>query len=349
VSRIRDLLALSRATKAVLILDCCFGGAVGEAFLRGGVDDQLSLTSRGRGTYIMTAATAIQTAQEKEGDRNGVFTKHLINGIRGGAADEDGDGYVTVGELYNYVHREVLADSPQEPMKWDLNVRGELVVAKSGTSPRDQRRQAIRAKLIGLAEQNQLPDSVFTKAIEVLGLKPSEIAGPLRDYDRLLERLHKGELHVGQFIDGWIKVKPDAAPAAPEPKAPEPRRPAAKMSEPKQAERREGPRGQLPDAVPLDSPPGGWGVVGSRLFSGLPISATWLGVAIGLLIVADAATSGSADAEFTALLLLLGIAGATAVLWRMKRAALGLLAKGILAVIFGVALSLAVLVYALSN
>jgi hypothetical protein len=81
----------------------------------------------------------------------------------------------------------------------------------------------------------------------------------------------------------------------------------------------------------------------------LPISATWLGVAIGLLIVADAATSGSADAEFTALLLLLGIAGATAVLWRMKRAALGLLAKGILAVIFGVALSLAVLVYALSN
>jgi hypothetical protein len=208
VSRIRELVSLSHCTKSVLILDCCFAGAVEKAFLRGSVDDQLKIVSQGRGTYIMTAATGIQTAQEKEGDRNGVFTKHLLNGIRGGAADEDGDGYISAGELYNYVHREVAAESPQEPMKWDLNVRGELIIAKSGTSPHLERRSRIRAKLFELADQGILPDSVLAKALDVLALRPVELVGPSREYDRLLERLSKGEIAIGPFMDAWLKVGP---------------------------------------------------------------------------------------------------------------------------------------------
>jgi hypothetical protein len=228
VSRIRDLLSLSRCTKSVLILDCCFAGAVEKVFLRGSVDDQLKIVSQGRGTYIMTAATGIQTAQEKEGDRNGLFTKHLLNGIRGGAADEDGDGYITVGELYNYVHREVAAESPQEPMKWDLNVRGELIIAKSGASPQQERRSQIRAKLFELADQGLLPDSVLAQALEVLAVRPPELVGALREYDRLLERLSKGEISIGPFIDAWLRVKP----AQPEPKPPpEPRRETNKRTD----------------------------------------------------------------------------------------------------------------------
>ena len=224
VSRIRELVSLSHCTKSVLILDCCFAGAVEKAFLRGSVDDQLKLVSQGRGTYIMTAATGIQTAQEKEGDRNGVFTKHLLNGIRGGAADEDGDGYISAGELYTYVHREVAAESPQEPMKWDLNVRGELIIAKSGTSPHLERRSRIRARLFELADQGTLPDSVLAKALEVLALRPLELVGPFREYDRLLERLSKGEIAIGPFMDAWLKVGPPAETGRkpPDPPRPEP-------------------------------------------------------------------------------------------------------------------------------
>ncbi len=120
---IRELVDISATPKVVMILDCCFSGAVGEEFLRSSVDDQLLLTSKARGTYIMTASTDIQVAKEKETDRHGLFTKHLIQGIRSGEADLDRDGRIGMDELYRYVHDRVLAEGAQQPMHWDLNVR----------------------------------------------------------------------------------------------------------------------------------------------------------------------------------------------------------------------------------
>ena len=85
----------------------------------------------------MTSATDIQTATEKEGDRNSVFTKHLIEGIKTGEADRNGDGLITMDELYHYVHERVQKESSQKPMEWSINVKGaDLVIAKSGRQPR---------------------------------------------------------------------------------------------------------------------------------------------------------------------------------------------------------------------
>ncbi|MCI5160002.1 MAG: caspase family protein, partial [Candidatus Electrothrix sp. AUS1_2] len=57
--------------KKVLILDCCYSGAVGKDLAKGGVDGQLELMAEeGRGTFIMTASTGIQVALEKEGDHD---------------------------------------------------------------------------------------------------------------------------------------------------------------------------------------------------------------------------------------------------------------------------------------
>ena len=45
-------------------------GAAGGAFLKGGVDHELQEVSKhGQGIYIVTASSAIQAAQEKEGER----------------------------------------------------------------------------------------------------------------------------------------------------------------------------------------------------------------------------------------------------------------------------------------
>lgn len=132
---LRELVDASSTNKIVLILDCCFSGAVEGEFLRGDVDSQLQMASKGRGTYIMTASTRIQVAREKEADRHGIFTKHLIHGIQSGDADRDGDGRISMDELYNYVHEKVVEESHQEPMKWGLNIRGELIVADSGKKP----------------------------------------------------------------------------------------------------------------------------------------------------------------------------------------------------------------------
>ena len=99
VETIKNYIDISSSRQIVLILDCCFSGAAGEVFTRSGVDDQLQLMSRGQGIYIMTASTEIEVAREKASDQYGVFTKHIIAGIREGKADRDGDGFVGVGEL----------------------------------------------------------------------------------------------------------------------------------------------------------------------------------------------------------------------------------------------------------
>ncbi len=89
VERIKSFFDAASTRKKILILDCCYSGAAGAEFVKGGVDDQLQLMSGGQGTFIMTASTAFQTAVEKPGDSLGLFTKHLVAGIRSGAADRD--------------------------------------------------------------------------------------------------------------------------------------------------------------------------------------------------------------------------------------------------------------------
>ena len=239
-TRIRELIENADTSKTALILDCCYSGAIEKSFLRGDVGEQLNIMARGRGTFIMTASTEVQTAREEVRDGFGLFTKHVIGGIAGGAADADGDGVITMNELYNYVHRQVLAESHQEPMKWDLNVRGELVVARTSRKPREERRGAIRERLFALADEGLIPDIVLTKALEVSNLSFTETRqGAASRYDALLDRVLEDDLRVGRFVNDWLQVPTDEVPR-PEPKQqPEP----AQEPEPKRE----------PDAPPARS------------------------------------------------------------------------------------------------
>ena len=84
IGSLRRLIDNYACKQVALILDCCYGGAVGKDFLKSGVDDQLNQTFHGRGVYILTASTATQTAREKEGDDYSLFTKHILQGVRQG-------------------------------------------------------------------------------------------------------------------------------------------------------------------------------------------------------------------------------------------------------------------------
>ena len=132
VERIKSFFDAADTRQKILILDCCYSGAAGAEFVKGGVDDQLQLMSGGQGTFIMTASTGIQVAVEKEGDSLGLFTKHLVDGIHSGAADRDEDGLVDIHELYDHVYEKVRAEGAQEPMKWDIHAKGRMIIAKSG-------------------------------------------------------------------------------------------------------------------------------------------------------------------------------------------------------------------------
>src|SRR5438034_5753961 len=106
VSELKELVAQSRAGSVVLLLDCCFSGAIGKEF-RGGVDDQLALMQEAQGLHILTAATGLQTARECDADSGGntmgAFTRVIVDGISSGAADCDGDGEILLSDLRRHL------------------------------------------------------------------------------------------------------------------------------------------------------------------------------------------------------------------------------------------------------
>ena len=150
VEQIRRFIKQSMVQTTVLILDCCYSGAIEGAFTRGGTDEQLQNVSKTRGTYIITASTGIQHAVEKEGDRYGLLTKYIIKGISEGLADRDGDGWIHMDELYEFIYQGVTSEGAQEPMKWALNIQGtQLLIARAG------RREQIEARISVLVEVGQ--------------------------------------------------------------------------------------------------------------------------------------------------------------------------------------------------
>jgi hypothetical protein len=123
----------------VLILDCCYSGAFARgASVRG--DRAVHIAEEfgsGTGRIVLTASSATEYAFE--GDEltpfeagPSVFTEALVSGLRTGGADLDGDGEISVDELYEYAFRRVREHrSGQEPRKWTFGMAGPLVLARS--------------------------------------------------------------------------------------------------------------------------------------------------------------------------------------------------------------------------
>jgi uncharacterized caspase-like protein len=134
VVNLRYFLDSTLARRIVLILDCCYSGRIGDAFLlRSSVGDSLQSTFErtGAGMYIMTASTGIESAIEKQGDEYSVFSGAVIEGLRSGRADIDRDGLIDMEELYRFVRNEVATSSPQAPMRWRLSGVDDIVIARN--------------------------------------------------------------------------------------------------------------------------------------------------------------------------------------------------------------------------
>lgn len=122
----------------VLILDCCYSGAFPAGRMTK-TDTAVNSLERfkGRGRTVLTASDATQYSFE--GDRarahgepvRSVFTHYLVEGLRDGTADLDGDGDITVDELYRYVHDRVVEEVPQQRPKKKDDVAGRTVIARN--------------------------------------------------------------------------------------------------------------------------------------------------------------------------------------------------------------------------
>ncbi|NUT96501.1 MAG: hypothetical protein HOY78_31210 [Saccharothrix sp.] len=135
---VRDLVDRCRARQVLVWLDCCFGGAFpqGRTPKSGGDVDVVHQIEPAQGCAVMAASTAIEYAYERGGDIKGepkgsYFTRALVEGLSTGDADLDRDGWVDADELYRYVYRRVVAETPWQRPTRSGQVTGDLHVARN--------------------------------------------------------------------------------------------------------------------------------------------------------------------------------------------------------------------------
>jgi len=137
---VNDVLFACRSRRKVLLLDCCYSGAFAK---RLAVKADPSVHTRdhfdARGLVVLTASDATQYAFEGDALTGratpSIFTASMARGLQTGAADIDGDGLVSVDDVYEYTRRR-LAEQPhrQSPRKWEFDVGGTIVLARTLTT-----------------------------------------------------------------------------------------------------------------------------------------------------------------------------------------------------------------------
>jgi len=136
---LRDWLKDTGADVRLALVDSCKSGALlatkggtpGPAFhIR--LTDELSST----GEALLTSSAADENALESREIGGSFFTHHLVSGLRG-AADESGDGRVTLSEAYHYAYKHTITTSgatlagPQHPTyDYRLSGQGELILTE---------------------------------------------------------------------------------------------------------------------------------------------------------------------------------------------------------------------------
>ncbi len=156
----------SRARSIVLMLDCCHSGAFGKGLTpKSGRTIDVEHRFEGRGRVTLSASTELEYAFEEQDPATGIneltpsapgslFTSCVVDGLRSGEADIDGDGEISVDELYDYVCQRVRERSPHQTPGMAGDVRGEIVIAQSRRRPSlpPELEQAVASGLAGVRE-----------------------------------------------------------------------------------------------------------------------------------------------------------------------------------------------------
>jgi hypothetical protein len=203
---IRERMEYSRSRRILVLLDCCYAGAFPPGVMHR-ADEKVDVLGQlaGRGIAVMTSSSALEYAYEVTEDtsspvfgRDGssIFTGVLIDGLRSGAADLDGDGLIDVDELYDYVYEEIRRTTPrpwQTPTLDNSKIEGKLFVATSvrGKRPDVKSRPDLAPLRPGLFEavSNPLPTvrvAVISELVELGNSEDSTVATSAR---KLLKQL----------------------------------------------------------------------------------------------------------------------------------------------------------------
>jgi len=124
------------ADRLIFIADTCYSGASGGRTImstktRANLSEKFyERISKGKGRVIISSCSANEISKEDDTLQHGIFSYYMLEGLRG-QSDQDGDGIITVSELFSYISRKVPEASAQDqhPVKKG-ETEGELVIGR---------------------------------------------------------------------------------------------------------------------------------------------------------------------------------------------------------------------------
>ena len=195
-SVLHDNINDSRSQRQVVILDCCFSGAIAQGMTvkdAGIINVQEQLGGKGRA--ILTSSTSTQYSFEQEGSELSIYTRYLVEGIETGAADKDTDGWISIDELHEYASTKVQEAAPaMTPKFYPVEEGHKILLAKS---PKDDPKLKYRKEV-----ENRINCGKFTiparrmlnslrlqlkLTSEVADAIKAEVQQPYREYQHKLE------------------------------------------------------------------------------------------------------------------------------------------------------------------
>lgn len=193
----------SRSQHQVIILDCCYSGAIAQGMM---VKDDGTVNLKdylgGKGRAILTSSTSTEYSFGSEivghdNDGLSIYTRYLVEGIEKGAADSDGDGWIGVEELHEYASKRTKEATPaMTPKFYPVEEGYRIILAKS---PKDDPKLKYRKEVQIRAEQSHGKLSIFARRLldgkqTEWGILPEEaktiedeVLQPYRDYQRKLK------------------------------------------------------------------------------------------------------------------------------------------------------------------
>lgn len=144
-----EALAAISARKVLVAFDCCHAGGIGRPKDAVGPEVKAGLPERyyealqaGRGRAILASSRSTELSWVMPGAPNSLFTVHLLAGLQGGVASDD--GLVRLFDLFEYLQPRVTADQPNQHPVFKADLEENFPVAlylggQKGAVPEVQR------------------------------------------------------------------------------------------------------------------------------------------------------------------------------------------------------------------
>jgi hypothetical protein len=107
------------ARKLVVLFDCCHAGGIGQPkeanapVLKGGLSDSYyDRLKQGTGRAILASSRSTESSYVLPDASNSLFTQHLLAGLQGGIASDD--GLIRIFDLFEYVQPKVTGEQPNQ-------------------------------------------------------------------------------------------------------------------------------------------------------------------------------------------------------------------------------------------